>query len=104
MSQVKGAPTPADEDDGVTELQERVLTLLEAANIPTKINDAVMRLIEAGERGFVAPYRFHVEKDAWGSFEVIDTAGRRQHSRWVVKADAVLEADRLNHANSGFKV
>lgn len=53
MPQVKGAPTPHDEDDGVTELQEKVLQLLEAAGIPTEANDAIMKIIADGERGLV---------------------------------------------------
>lgn len=53
MSQIKGAPTPPDEDDGVTELQEKILLLLEAAGIPTEANDAVMKIIADGERGLV---------------------------------------------------
>lgn len=53
MPQIKGAPTPPDEDDGVTELQEKILLLLEAANLPTETNDAVMELVAWGEQGLV---------------------------------------------------
>lgn len=41
--------TPYDEDDGVTELQEKVLELLENANIPTETNDKIITLIAAAE-------------------------------------------------------
>ena len=36
-------------DDGVTELQDKVLGLLEDAGIPTETNDEIMRLIAAAE-------------------------------------------------------
>ena len=42
--------TPYDEDDGVTELQEKVLLLLEASGIDTGTNDAIIKLIETAER------------------------------------------------------
>lgn len=42
--------TPYDEDDGVTELQDKVLELLEAAKMPTDINDAIIALIVEGEK------------------------------------------------------
>lgn len=37
-------------DDGVTDLQERVLGLLEDAGVPTDTNDRIMALIAAAER------------------------------------------------------
>lgn len=42
--------TPYDQDDGVTDLQETILGLLEDAGIDTETNDAVMKLVRAGER------------------------------------------------------
>lgn len=53
MSQIKGCPTPPDEDDGVTELQEKVLILLEEAGLPTETNDAVIELVAWGERWLI---------------------------------------------------
>ena len=41
--------SPPVEDDGVTVLQEQVLELLEAANIPQHICDEVMSTIARGE-------------------------------------------------------
>ena len=41
---------PFEADDGVTELQGKVLALLEAANIPTQINDRIVEWIAQGER------------------------------------------------------
>lgn len=37
-------------DDGITDLQERVLGLLEDADIPTETNDRIMALIAAAEK------------------------------------------------------
>lgn len=42
--------TPWDEDDGVTQLQEDVLGLLEEAGIPSSVNDQICRLIEQAEK------------------------------------------------------
>lgn len=41
---------PRDADDGVTNLQEAVLGLLEEAGIPTETNDRIIELIAAAER------------------------------------------------------
>jgi hypothetical protein len=41
--------TPFDQDDGVTELQDKVLELLEEADIPTEVNDKIMKLISDAE-------------------------------------------------------
>ena len=41
--------SPPVEDDRVTELQESVLLLLEAAGIPEATCDAIMKLVEAAE-------------------------------------------------------
>lgn len=41
---------PGEEPDGATELQEKVLGLLEDAGLPTETNDAVMKLIDGAER------------------------------------------------------
>lgn len=41
--------TPEVADAGISELQEKVLGLLEDAGIPTKTNDAVLALIDAAE-------------------------------------------------------
>lgn len=38
------------EDDNISELQEKVLLLLEEAGIPTAINDQICKLIEDAER------------------------------------------------------
>ncbi len=53
MPQVKGAPTPHDEPDYVTELQEQVLGLLEAAGIDTETNDKIVSLIWQAERRMI---------------------------------------------------
>jgi hypothetical protein len=45
--------TPYEADDGVTKLQEDVLGLLEAAGLPTAINDKIVALIVEGERQLV---------------------------------------------------
>lgn len=41
---------PYEQDDGVTDLQEQVLELLERAGLPTEINDQIMALVATGER------------------------------------------------------
>lgn len=50
MPQVKGAPTPDDEEEGVSHLQEDVLEMLERGQIDTNTCDAIMVLIENAER------------------------------------------------------
>lgn len=45
--------TPDMAEPGVSDLQEKVLMMLEASGLPTETNDAVMKLIEGGERGLV---------------------------------------------------
>jgi hypothetical protein len=42
--------TPYDQDDGVSDLQEAVLELLEAAAVPTEVNDKIVALIQGAER------------------------------------------------------
>lgn len=41
--------TPFDQDDGISGLQEKVLELLEAAGIPTEVNDKIIKLISEAE-------------------------------------------------------
>lgn len=41
--------TPPEVDDGITDLQDTILGLLEDAGIPTAINDRVMILVRRGE-------------------------------------------------------
>lgn len=53
MCPSRGLPDAAD--DGVTDLQEKVLALLEVAGIPTATNDAIMKLIDAAERDLAPP-------------------------------------------------
>lgn len=50
MSQIKGCPTPRDEDDDVSHLQEDVLAMLERAQLDSETSDAIMKLIENAER------------------------------------------------------
>ena len=45
-----GRSNPFDADDGVTNLQERVLSLLEDAGLSQAVNDQIMRLVAQGER------------------------------------------------------
>lgn len=44
-----GCSGPPSQDDGVTELQDNVLGLLEDAGIPEATNDAIMKLIADAE-------------------------------------------------------
>lgn len=44
-----GCSGPPSQDDGVTDLQEKILVLLEEAGIDTATNDAVMNLVAQGE-------------------------------------------------------
>lgn len=39
-----------DLDDGVTQLQDDVLALLEAADLPTAVNDRIIAIIAEAER------------------------------------------------------
>lgn len=41
--------SPWDTDDAISDLQEKVLTLLEEAGIPTETNDRIVRLIDDAE-------------------------------------------------------
>jgi hypothetical protein len=62
MSQIKGAPTPPDVDDGVTDLQEKVLGFLEDQTpLPTIINDqvsALVRFYEEAMEDYQGDYHF----------------------------------------------
>jgi hypothetical protein len=46
--------SPPAEEDGVTDLQERVLILLEQADIPTPVCDSIMALIAKAEAESIA--------------------------------------------------
>jgi type III secretion system FlhB-like substrate exporter len=41
--------TPFDRDDGISELQDKVLELLEEAGIPINVNDQIIKLISDAE-------------------------------------------------------
>lgn len=46
---------PSADHDPITPLQENVLRLLEAADIPTDVNDRIMELVAEGERRIAPP-------------------------------------------------
>jgi hypothetical protein len=48
-NRIEHDPALAHGEDSISDLQERVLSLLEDAGIPTKTNDAILALIEAAE-------------------------------------------------------
>lgn len=57
----------------ISELEDKVLGLLEEAGIPTAINDRIMALIQAGERPSEAPPKLSLEAYLFQ----LERAGRR---------------------------
>lgn len=54
---------PWHETDDVTELEERILGILESAGIPTAINDQIMALVAKGEAELAKQARDAPEPD-----------------------------------------
>lgn len=46
MPQVKGAPTPHDEDPYISDLEEKVLALLEDEGVSESHCDAIMKILQ----------------------------------------------------------